>query len=314
MEGLHTRGYEAVEAEALATLLNVVEEHAGGHPGWSPKDVHAFVRTVVRDIESDSRMVFDPDGALVAAALAPTPPDGGFRVDLIGGVHPQWRGKGIGRELLGWQLTRTREIHRAVAPDTRWEAHVATMIGDEDALRLFRRFQLAPARYWFEMVASTAEPPMVPAPDGLRVTSYSPEYEVAVHAAHMEAFADHWGYQTRSLGEWVDLSVRSETFVAELSLLAWDGDDLAGYVLSYREPDPKRLYIGQVGVRRPWRRQGLAGALLARVLAAAGEAGLTTAGLGVDADSPTGAVGVYERVGFAVESRAVTYSMPIEAE
>jgi ribosomal protein S18 acetylase RimI-like enzyme len=52
--------------------------------------------------------------------------------------------------------------------------------------------------------------------------------------------------------------------------------------------------------------------LLAKVLAAAAQAGKSTAALGVDADSPTGAVGVYERVGFTVEQRAVTYSIPVK--
>lgn len=71
------------------------------------------------------------------------------------------------------------------------------------------------------------------------------------------------------------------------------------------------MYIGQVGVRRPWRRRSVAAALLAEALAAAAAAGKATASLGVDADSPTGAVGVYERVGFATVTRWVTYSLSL---
>jgi mycothiol synthase len=73
-------------------------------------------------------------------------------------------------------------------------------------------------------------------------------------------------------------------------------------------------HIGQVGTRRPWRRRGLAGALVADTMAAAAVAGKTTATLGVDADSPTGAVGVYERVGFSVRSRFVSYHRPLLPE
>jgi ribosomal protein S18 acetylase RimI-like enzyme len=100
----------------------------------------------------------------------------------------------------------------------------------------------------------------------------------------------------------------SADFLPELSSIAFDGDEIAGYVLGYRDADPTRLYIGQVGARRPWRRRGLAAALLSQVLHSARAAGKDFASLGVDADSPTGAVGVYERVGFTVEARAVTYS------
>jgi mycothiol synthase len=61
------------------------------------------------------------------------------------------------------------------------------------------------------------------------------------------------------------------------------------------------LYICQVGTRPPWRKRGLAMALLAASLAAGAADGKTTASLGVDADSPTGAVTVYERLGFTAQ-------------
>jgi C4-dicarboxylate transporter len=58
-----------------------------------------------------------------------------------------------------------------------------------------------------------------------------------------------------------------------------------------------------------------AGRMLAEVLHAAAAAGMARARarLMVDADSPTGAVGVDQRAGFAVESRAVTYTAPLAA-
>ncbi|MGH3680733.1 MAG: GNAT family N-acetyltransferase, partial [Natronosporangium sp.] len=100
----------------------------------------------------------------------------------------------------------------------------------------------------------------------------------------------------------------SDRFVPELSPLALAGDELAGYLLSYQDVDPDRFYIGQVGVRPGWRRQGLAGALLVRMLSAAGQAGRPWVWLRVDTESSTGAVGVYQRAGFTVESRSVTYA------
>lgn len=310
MAELLTRPYEAADAAAVADLINLIEERAGGHSGTTREDIESLVAGLVRDLATDSRVVVGPDG-LVAAAMVATPPAGGFRVDLLGGVHPRWRGRGIGRELLGWQLTRAAEIHRTVAPDAAWEVHGVTNLGDRDAVRLFERLGMTPARYWFDMAAPTVEPPALALPEGLAARPYSTDDEKALHAAHVEAFADHWGYQRRGLDEWATLTVRSESFLPDLSLLAVDGDEVAGYVLSYSDADPTRVYIGHVGVRRPWRRRGVAGALLAAVLTAAGRAGYTSAGLSVDADSPTGAVGVYERVGFTTTSRSVTYVAPL---
>jgi GNAT superfamily N-acetyltransferase len=268
-----------------------------------------MLSTIVRDREADTRVAVAPDGAIVAVVSVPTPPPGGFRVDLVGGVHPDWRGRGLGRHLLRWQLDRAASIHGGVAPDARWEGHVQAMLGDTSALRLYERFGMTPQRYWFDMVAPTTAVPEARMPEGLTMRPYSPDCEKDLYAAHMEAFEDHWGYQRREFAEWSALTVRTEGFRPELSRIAFDGDEIAGYVLSYEDAKPGWFYIGQVGTRRPWRRRGLAGALLADVLGAAGEAGLTRALLDVDAASPTGAVGAYERVGFRVHHRSVTYAV-----
>ncbi|MCW2640995.1 MAG: GCN5-related N-acetyltransferase [Dactylosporangium sp.] len=308
MLDLTLRGYDGSDAPALSALFNLIEREAGGHAGFTDGFMDSIVCGMVHDPASDTRLLFTPEGELVAAGIVPTPPDGGFRVDVIGGVHPRWRGRGIGRELLGWEHDRAADIHRAVAPGAAWEIHVGALAEDETTISLYRRFDLTPVRYWFDMVASTASTTAVVPPAGLQSTTYRSTYEKDLYEAHMEAFADHWGFQRRDCEEWATLTVRSQAFIPELSVVASDGDEIAGYVLSYGDADPARIYIGQVGVRRPWRRRGLAGALLSRVLDAARAAGKDFAALGVDADSPTGAVGVYERVGFTAESRAVTYS------
>jgi len=309
VENLTTRPYDEADAAAIAALFNVSEQAAGGHPGMTDDDIAAWFGTLARDRGSDTRVVTAPDGTIIAAALVPTPPAGGYRVDVDGVVHPDWRGRGLGRELLGWQLARAAQIHGAVAPDAHWEAHVGALLEDESAIRLYRRFGMTPQRYWFDMTAPTEGVPEVALPEGLRVEAYTPVLEKSLYEAHQDAFLDAWGYQRREFGDWLALSVRTETFVPELSRVAFDGDQIAGYVLSYHDAVPDCLYIGQVGTRRSWRRRGLAGALLAEVLREAGNADKTRVMLGVDADSPTGAVGVYERVGFKVEHRAVTYAV-----
>jgi mycothiol synthase len=308
---LTTRAYTPDDAAAFAGLMNLIEKHAGGHGGFTGDDIDAMLGGMVREPAADTRLMYAPDGTLAAAGAIPSPPEGGFRVDLLGGVHPDRRGQGLGRELLDWQLSRAAAIRKEVAPDAAWEIHVGVLIGDETAIRLLRRFGLSPARYWFEMWAPTGPVASSALPSGLRSAPYAPEYDEPLHRAHMEAFADHWGYQSRPFEDWAGLTVRSAGFLPALSRIAFDGDEIAGYVLSYKHADPERVYIGHVGTRRPWRRRGIAGALLAQVLADSAGAGLTSAALGVDADSPTGAVGVYERVGFTVAQRAVTYATPV---
>jgi mycothiol synthase len=310
---LADRAFQPEDAPALAAFLNQLDEHAGAEAGLTADEVNTLLSSQIHDVAADTALMFDPDGALVAATMLLAPPEGGHRIDLIGGVRPGWRGLGLGRRLLSDQLTRAEQVRTLRAPQEAWQAHATVPVTDADSPPLFRRFDMAPLRYWSEMtsdLAGVAEPTL---PDGLVAARYSAEDDKAVHAAHMEAFADHWGYQYRVFDDWVGLTVHSCGFRPALSLVARDGGEIAGYVLCYADADPQRVYIGQVGVRSRWRRRGLAGALLAQVLRMAQQQGYHKAALSVDAQSPTGAVGVYQRVGFSVAHRAVTYSRNLPA-
>jgi len=74
--------------------LNAIEEHAGAHPWHTPGELHATQSNTT----VDTRLVFAGGDALVGAAIVTSPPPGGHRVDVTGGVHPGWWGRGIGRE------------------------------------------------------------------------------------------------------------------------------------------------------------------------------------------------------------------------
>ncbi|MEO8510990.1 MAG: GNAT family N-acetyltransferase, partial [Chloroflexota bacterium] len=73
----------------------------------------------------------------------------------------------------------------------------------------------------------------------------------------------------------------------------------------------QRGWLDSVFVRRPWRRRGLGAALVARSLDVLRERGLTSAILGVDAENPTGALGLYERAGFVEISREAAWRRPL---
>lgn len=313
MDDLLWRSYQPADAPALAALMNSIEEHAGGQAGYTAEELQSLITTLVRDNGTDSTMVLDPAGALVAAGFTTTPPDSGFRIYLTGGVHPRWRGRGIGRQILGRHLDRAVCIHREAAPGAAWVAEVPRApAGDQDAARLYRRFGLDPVRYWFEMAGCTAHVPAVTTPAGVHVTPYSAQHEAALHAAHMESFAENFAFQPRDLDSWLTITARSQSFLPGLSLLAFDGAELAGYLLTYLHADPHTVYAGELGVRRPWRRRGLGSALLAELLDRAGRAGNKLVALSVDAASPSNAVSIYERAGFTVEASTATFARPLD--
>jgi ribosomal protein S18 acetylase RimI-like enzyme len=248
----------------------------------------------------------------VAVGLVPLPPQGGYRVDLIGGVHPDRRRAGLGRELLGWQFDRAVARHAEVAPDAPWQAEVFAGLADTTAIRLYERLGFTVARYHLDMTAPTMPPPTAATVEGMRITLYDPGQEHTLYAVHSAAFASLPGYQDRALEPWAALTVRSDTFRPELSRLALADDELVGYVLSYSSGIPGRFYIGQVGTVGAWRGRGVATALLADLLTEAGHFGYTHASLDTQADNPSGAAGVYAKVGFDIDHRVVAYHKPVQ--
>ncbi|MEU0555571.1 GNAT family N-acetyltransferase [Dactylosporangium sp. NPDC006015] len=311
MTDFSVRPYAADDAAAVAELINLLSEAGGGHAGHVAAEIEDCVDNEVRDAALDTRVVTDGAGRLVAVALVPLPPEGGDRLELIGGVHPDRRGAGLGRELLAWQLERAAARHAELAPDAPWQAQVIAGDGDPSPTRLYERFGFTPSRYFLEMSAPTSEAPAVSPPPGVELAPYDAARDHELHAVHTAAFRDLWGYQERTFDAWAPLTVRSEAFLPELSRFALAGDEIAGYVLAYSSETPGRIYIGQVGTAVSWRRKGVAGALLAGVLGDAGRAGHTTAGLDTDADNPTGAAGVYAKVGFVVDQRVVAFRRPV---
>ena len=135
----------------------------------------------------------------------------------------------------------------------------------------------------------------------------------ALYDAHQDAFRDSWDFQPEPYGEWRHYFLESEVADRDLYFLATAHDEIAGFaVCRVRVRDERELgWVTLLGVRRPWRRRGLGLALLRHSFGEFHRRGLSRVGLGVDAASPTGAVGLYERAGMRVVQRRDTYEKPL---
>jgi len=69
--------------------------------------------------------------------------------------------------------------------------------------------------------------------------------------------------------------------------------------------------VEDISVRRPWRRRGLARALIAASIAVLREQGMTEGALGVDTENPSGALRLYESCGFLAVKREAAYRKPL---
>ena len=74
----------------------------------------------------------------------------------------------------------------------------------------------------------------------------------------------------------------------------------------------KRAFTEAICVRRRWRKRGVASALIAQCLHALREAGYDEAALGVDTQNLSGAMRIYQNMGYQVERRYSTYRRPMD--
>jgi mycothiol synthase len=238
----------------------------------------------------------------------------------IGVSTPASRGRGLGRTALRWLEGRLRAI--AAEHPTGTERFFQTFVVATETARiaLLASAGYHPARYGYDMVRPLDQPVAVtPLPAGLEVRPAQPEHYRAIWEADAEAFRDHWGYvpptETNYQG-WL----AGNYFQPYRWQIAWDtaNNQVAGMVQNFvneqenREYNRRRGYTEGISVRRPYRRLGLARALLTRSLRIFQDQGYTEAALGVDAQNPNGALRLYESVGFRVERQAFVYRKPLE--
>ena len=143
-------------------------------------------------------------------------------------------------------------------------------------------------------------------------------WDPALCAARNASFADHFGSTPEALEAFVHRRTAASCFRSACSVAATTPDGLiAGFVMS-EEFDAhtaqngglRDLYVATVGTIPGWRGRGLAAALLALVLGWARQLGYATSSLNVDAENPTGALGVYTRAGYRLRGRDVSFATP----
>jgi mycothiol synthase len=304
-----TRSWAAVEAV----------DRTGEH--YSEQDLRDVLEDEAIDLDRDTLVAVAPDGEPVAftwvhASAAVIDVD---RVWVDGAIVPAARRRGLGRRLLDWAEERAASLHRERHPDVPGATRVVVHENNPGKEAMVRAAGYDATRWTHTMTRGLDDPlpDVLPAPPGLTVTPYTADRDEAVRLAHREAFADDWGATPPDEQEWSRWYVPATTFQPEVSWLVLDGDQVVGYLLThFWEADAaatgvREAYIGQLGVRPAWRRRGLGGLLLATALRSHRDAGYGDSALAVDTDNATGALGLYERAGFAVKDTWVTWIKPL---
>jgi mycothiol synthase len=221
-------------------------------------------------------------------------------------LAPEWRGRGLEldmqRRMEGCARAAAaagpdgaRHWFASMTPET-WRAYVEMLLAQG----------YAPARHYLEMQRPLDDDlPQVSLPAGLELRPPLPQHYRAIWEANEECFRDQRDYvapSEESYRAWV----ATPDLDPSLWLVAWDGDQVAGAALNVVHNDSWGE-TDDLFVRRPWRRRGLGRALLVGSLQIFKARGLTSAGLGVDAENLSGAVHLYESVGFRPYQRVTSF-------
>jgi GNAT superfamily N-acetyltransferase len=243
--------------------------------------------------------------------------DGSIAYYFFAHLLPQWRGTGIRLAMVRHLKRRLRQIaedHPAGKEKfyLNWGMEAET---DWTDLLLAEGHKIV--RYGLDMVRPNLDNILdCPLPNSLEARPGTLAEHRQIWEAAREAFRDHWG-----MSEWSEASFDAWSqyphFDPNLWQIAWAGEEVAGGVLNFidhkenEENGRLRGYTDPIFVRRPWRKQGVAKALIARSLYVLKEAGMTEAALGVDAENLSGALHLYRKMGFEEEKRGMTFRKPL---
>lgn len=234
-----------------------------------------------------------------------------------GYLLPPWRRKRIGTAMLGIAEERLRHIASGHPDDGPRLFRAWAEDKQAGKLALLSACGYVPERYFFEMVRDSMDDlPEASLPPAVEIRPARQEHYRAVWEALDEAFRDHWGHSPH-VEQHYQRWVKDRRFQPDLWTIAWDGDQVAGTILNYIDKEEnsarnrKRGYTEDICVRRPWRRRGLARAMLVESIRRLKDLGMTEAGLGVDTDNPNGALRLYKSVGFKPVRKAMVYQKPL---
>jgi mycothiol synthase len=311
--GLRLRLPEPGDADAVAALQNVETMAALGLADSSASELLATWSEPHTEVGPRDAVVVDTDDAVVAYLQV--------SVDLVGhevfgyAALPLDAADDFGDALLAEIEERAAWWHRRAGVDDG-----VLRIGALDApgvwpatleragYRLVRRFLL--------MRAPLADPVEAPTwPEGVALRPFDREVDARpAHASLAEAFADHFGPPMEPFDLWFHrLFIHPMlAFRDDLMLLAWSGDEVVGVLVgaSTAQEAPDGGYVAELGVRRAHRGRGLGRALLLEAFARFRAAGRTEVLLHVDADSETGADGLYRRVGMREQPMYASWLPP----
>jgi mycothiol synthase len=303
------------DVPAVTDLLAAWERAEPADHGYTETDIREEFTAPTAAMDGGGVAVLDKDRLVAYGLLHVIARDPEWVAYTDGGVHPDVHRRGIGRWVLDRQIEQARELRTAQSPGRPADLRAGAAESRAAAVAALTACGFVTRRYFFRMRADLRgpAPAEVPDPPGVRIRRFHDADDDAVRLVSNAAFADHFGSAAREPDVWRAEFSGAAAFRADASFVAVEPADQGGGIVGFvfaaeHDADTARRgyrtgYVTRVGTARAVRARGIGTALVSRSLAAMRALGCTAAELDVDAESPTGAGRLYERLGFRVIAR-----------
>lgn len=307
-DGYTTRMAGLQDLPAIHGLEKKKSLHYAGTPGMTLERLRNEYGLPNFDPSQSVRLVEDLDGSLVALVEVWDEAEPPVHPFVWISVDPELVNQGLEPYLLEWGEDRARQAVDRVDP----ELQVAMWIHCDHDVDSARRAILAAGfkeiRHSFRMRIEMDEPPSQPVwPAGIHLRPYDPEQDARlVYETDEEAFQDHFGSVKEDpqvgFDRFMHHMTGDDSYDPSLWFLAVEDEELVAICICRRYgPDERDSgYVSSLGVKRDWRRRGIAQALLRHAFGGFYRRGIRKVSLGVDAESLTGATELYKKVGMSV--------------
>jgi ribosomal protein S18 acetylase RimI-like enzyme len=307
------------DVEALAELFNRVSTEIIGYADFSTQELSTDLTTTGFDLQKDTCVVINPEGQIVAYqdvfATDPIP----VHPMVWGRVHPDYLNLGLGTYLIRWGIQRAHHVLDKVPSEARVAVRSFTESQWKPSIELFEAHSYHSLRHYFQMkIKMESTPPKPQWSEGITIENcLLPEGLEDFYRVFDESFEDHFGHVEQpfeqAFEQWKHHSLNDEGHDPSLWFQAKDGEQIAGICLGRKWgwQSKEHGHIRLLGVRRPWRKRGLGLAFLHHMFNVYWERGQHTVTLGVDANSLTGAVRLYEKAGMEVYEQRTVYELEL---
>ena len=303
------------DLDAIARLINACREADDLDSRTSVRDLREDFTSPGFDIAHDLRLWKDSHGNVAAIAELwhdNQPNETEFLGSVYFDVHPHLRGDGLEDAAMAWAEQRLREVSPGGLPLV---FHTGCRDKLSDRKALLHQFGFTPERYFFQLKRSLQRDIAVPPlPSGWKIRPVDVNSDATAWIAMFnQSFVDHWNHTPLTLEDYQHYTQSADYNPALNLVIETDEGTLVTFCYSAIDPEynqrlgRKEGHVCLLGTRRGYRRQGLARTLLLAGLQCLQARGMDTATIGVDAQNPSGAVALYQSVGFSEDFRSTVY-------